>query len=100
MKFHAIGINELETYLNRPNTVLVDLRTREEYNLYHLENARNIPYDDLEKYKSRLSRETTYILYCERGGSSLMAAKELSREGYIIYTVIGGIRAWEERKLD
>ena len=100
MEFQAIGINEIETYLSRPNTSMIDLRTKEEYDLYHLQGARNIPYDDLEKYKNRLSKNTAYILYCERGGSSLMAAKELSREGYRVYTVIGGIRAWEERNLN
>lgn len=100
MDFQAIGINEIENYLNRPNTSMIDLRTKEEYDLYHLEGAKNIPYDDLDKYKRRLSRNMTYILYCERGGSSLLAAKELSREGYRVYTVIGGIRAWEERNLN
>lgn len=98
MKFLTIGINELERYVNKPNTKLIDLRTKEEYEEYHLEGAENIPYDDLEEYKDKLSKNITYILYCERGGSSLMAAKELSREGYLIYTVIGGIRAWEERQ--
>lgn len=100
MDFQAIGVNEIESYLNRPNTSMIDLRTKEEYDLYHLEGAKNIPYDDLDKYKKRLSRNITYILYCERGGSSLLAAKELSREGYRVYTVIGGIRAWEERNLN
>lgn len=100
MKFQAIGINEVEHYLNRPNTIMIDLRTKEEYDLSHLEGAINIPYDDLEKNKTRLSREKVYILYCERGGSSLMAAKELSQEGYRIFPVIGGIRAWEEGRLN
>lgn len=96
MRFQTIGVKEIESYLNRPNTSLIDLRTKEEYELYHLEGAKNIPYDDLEEYKPYLSKQDTYILYCERGGSSLMAAKELSREGYRVCTVVGGIRAWEE----
>lgn len=100
MEFQAISVKELETYLSRPNTRLLDLRTKEEYELYHLEGAENIPYEELEKYKGRLSLDITYILYCERGGSSLKAAKELGREGYRAYTVIGGIRAWEESRLD
>lgn len=100
MKFQTIGINEVEYYLNRQNTIMIDLRTKEEYDLYHLEGAINIPYDDLGKNKTRLLRDKTYILYCERGGSSLMAAKELSQEGYRILSVIGGIRAWEEGQLN
>lgn len=100
MAVRTIGVKELEDYAGKPNTRMVDLRTREEYAQYHLEGAMNIPYDDLEKYKGRLSKSTTYILYCERGSSSLLAAKELSQEGYQVYTVIGGIHAWEESVRD
>lgn len=100
MRFLTIGINELEAYVNKPNTSLIDLRTREEYDLYHLEGAKNIPYEELGDYKEKFSKDKTYIFYCERGSTSLLAAKELSREGYHIYTVIGGIRAWEERQWD
>ena len=98
MSFQAIGIREIETYLNRPNTRLIDLRSREEYELCHFEGARNIPYDELFEHKQYLSKNMAYILYCERGGSSLMAAKELSQEGFQVYTVVGGIRAWQETK--
>lgn len=100
MSFQSIGVREIEKYMGRPGTALIDLRTREEYDSYHLQGARNIPYDDLQEYKQYLSRNMTYILYCERGGSSLMAAKELSQEGFHVYTVVGGIRAWQERHLD
>ena len=100
MNFQTIGIREVEHYLQKPDTSLIDLRTKEEYNLYHLEGAWNIPYDDLERYKNKLSKDSTYILYCERGSSSLRAARELSAEGYRVYTVVGGIRAWQERHLN
>lgn len=99
MQFKTIGVNEIEKYVKKPGTKLIDLRSRKEYQLHHLEGAVNIPYDDLEKYKKHLSPDFTYVLYCERGGSSLMAAKELSQEGYRVYTVIGGISAWIDRNL-
>lgn len=98
MRFFTIGVNELEKYMNKANIKIVDLRTQEEYERYHIPGAENIPYQELVEAKNKLSKNITYILYCERGGSSLMAAKELSRYGYIIYTVIGGIRAWEDRE--
>ena len=97
MRFFTIGVNELEKYARKPNTILIDLRTKSEYEQYHIEGAKNIPYDELIETMGKLSKKITYILYCERGGSSLMAAKDLSRKGYEIYTVIGGIHAWNER---
>lgn len=98
MEFQTIGIREVEARLNMPDTRLVDMRTKEEYDLFHFSGAMNIPYEELKEHKARLPKNITYILYCERGGSSLLAAKELSREGYHVYTVIGGIRAWEESR--
>ena len=59
MNFQSISVKEIENYLGRPGTSLIDLRTREEYDLYHLEGARNIPYDDLQEYKQYLSKNMT-----------------------------------------
>ena len=100
MGLQAISINELDIYRKRPNTVLVDLRTRDEYRMYHLEGAINIPYEEMETKKWNLPKNKSYIMYCERGGSSLLAAKELSREGYQVYSVIGGIQAQKEKHLN
>lgn len=100
MEFQTIGIKEVEKRLRDKDTRLVDVRTREEYGLYHLEGAVNVPYQELDAYKEKLSKNITYILYCERGSTSLLAAKALGREGYRVYTVIGGIRAWEESHLN
>lgn len=58
-----------------------------------MEGARNIPYENLEMYQKYLPKDKLYILYCDRGSSSLMAARELSKEGYRTVTVVGGIQA-------
>ena len=96
MNFQAISVKEVEDLLRRYDTRLIDLRTREEYERSHIEGAQNMPYDDIERYKNYLSKEKRYILYCERGSTSILAAKALSREGYHVYTVIGGLRALEK----
>ena len=62
MSFQAIGIREIETYLNRPNTSLIDLCSREEYELCHFEGARNIPYDELFEHKQYLSKKNSTFL--------------------------------------
>lgn len=100
MEFQAISMKEIEKYMCQPNTWLIDLRTKEEYDRCHIEGARCIPYDDLEKYKKYIPKNNAYILYCERGVTSLLAAKELSKEGFKVYTAIGGLKAWEEQRLN
>ncbi|MFP3155878.1 rhodanese-like domain-containing protein [Lachnospiraceae bacterium ZAX-1] len=100
MEFRTISIKELETYMEKQNAWLIDLRSKEDYDLCHLQGAKNIPYDDLKRYSGSLPRDKILIFYCERGGMSLMAAKDLSRAGYHAATVIGGLRAWEEQRLN
>ncbi|MCI9447284.1 MAG: rhodanese-like domain-containing protein [Lachnospiraceae bacterium] len=93
MDFQTISIREFNEYRKRPDAWVIDLRDKEEFDEVHVEGARNIPYEDLSMYKKYLPKEKLYILYCDRGSSSLMAARELSREGYRTVTVVGGFQA-------
>ncbi len=93
MEFQTISVREFNEYRKRPETWVIDLRSKEEFEEIHVEGARNIPYENLGMYQKYLPKDKLYILYCDRGSSSLMAARELSREGYQTVTVVGGIQA-------
>ena len=89
MEFQTIGIREFNEYRKRPDAWVIDLRSKEEFEDIHVEGARNIPYEELEMFRKYLPKDKLYLLYCDRGASSLMAAKELSREGYRTATLVG-----------
>ncbi len=91
MEFQTIGIREFNEYRKRPDVWVIDLRSKEEFEDIHVEGARNIPYEELEMFRKYLPKDKLYLLYCDRGSSSLMAAKELSREGYRTATLVGGM---------
>ncbi len=91
MEFQTIGIREFNEYRKRPDAWVIDLRSKEEFEDIHVEGARNIPYEELEMFRKYLPKDKLYLLYCDRGASSLMAAKELSREGYRTATLVGGM---------
>lgn len=93
MEFQAIGIREFNRYRKHPDAWVIDLRSREEFEKVHVEGARNIPYEDLEMFSKYLPKEKLYLFYCDRGSSSLLAAKELGREGIRAATLVGGIQA-------
>ena len=93
MEFQTIGIREFNEYRTRPDAWVIDLRSKEEYEEIHVEGARNVPYEDLKMFQKYLPKDKLYILYCDRGSSSLMAAKELSRKGYRAVSLVGGIQA-------
>lgn len=96
----TIGVKDIPRYQNRSDVQFIDVREREEYELYHMEGAINRPYDEMELWERRLDKKKSYVLYCERGSLSMMAAKRLQKQGYSVCTLIGGMRAVQERNLD
>ena len=96
MEFETISPREIDSYLFRDGYVVIDLREPREFRKLHLKGAVCIPYENL-KERGPFLRGQTLILYCQRGGTSLMAARELSEMGYLVKTMIGGIQAYEGR---
>lgn len=60
----AIGREELANRLRRGDVVLIDVRPPEEFEAGHIEGARSIPLDDLERGLSELPADLEVIAYC------------------------------------
>ena len=93
MNFDMIAARDLNRLINDKSAFIIDLRSPEEYVENHIQGAVNIPYEKLQKCYS-LPKDMTLILYCERGSTSMRAAKELAAKGYRVKTVTGGIHSY------
>src|SRR6266545_5254941 len=60
----AIDRDELVARMARGNVVLVDVRPEEEYAAGHIDGARSIPIDELERRLSELPRGGEVVAYC------------------------------------
>jgi rhodanese-related sulfurtransferase len=60
----AIGRDELIARLSRGDAVLVDVRPAEEYDAGHIDGARSIPIDELERRLAELPKDREVIAYC------------------------------------
>ena len=89
----TISVRELDHFYGDDNAFIIDLRDPEEYAANHFLGAVNVPYRELGSY--RPPRNKTLILYCERGGTSMFAARELMKKGYRTKSVVGGIRGYK-----
>ncbi|MDD3253439.1 MAG: rhodanese-like domain-containing protein [Lachnospiraceae bacterium] len=93
--WQLISAMELEQYLEEGMPMfLVDLRNREAYARGHIQGAVNIPCDELMERLGELPRGQQLVLYCHRGPNSMIAARQLSRMGYQVMDVYGGILAY------
>jgi rhodanese-related sulfurtransferase len=100
-KVHTLGIDEvLERFKNKAKFVLVDARSREDYDKSHIPGAISIPAEDIENFAKDLDKNEEIITYC--GGfqcpASTMAAKELMGLGFKkVLDFKGGMQEWAEK---
>ena len=66
------------------NTVLIDVRTKEEFKSGHLEKAINIPYTEIEEQIKSITKDNhkNIVVYCKSGRRSGIAQKTLMQMGY------------------
>ena len=77
-------ISELDKILNENNYIIVDVRTKEEYETGHVVGAINIPYDEIDE-NTDLDKTKTIIVYCKSGARSNKAYQTLKSLNYIVY---------------
>lgn len=81
---------------------LVDVRTPQEYAEGHIGGAVNINVQSeefLPTVEKSLSKDLTVLVYCRSGKRSLDAAKILTKLGYKVINLSGGIMEWKENNL-
>lgn len=82
MNFEMITPKELDRYLHRGDTFIIDLRPPKEYRERHLKGAVNIPYEKLSGC-CLFPRDRLLLFYCDpRGSMSMAAAREYAEKGY------------------
>jgi len=76
--------------------VLMDVRTKDEYNNGHIEGSVNIPLDRLPVSVAQKvpNKQARIFVYCLSGGRSGQACSWLIKNGYENVTNLGGITAW------
>ena len=83
-------------------TVIVDVRTPEEYAAGHVPGAVNIPYTHLPARASALASvgHKDIVLYCQTGVRAGRAAERLREHGFTrLLHLEGDMKQWTEKKL-
>jgi adenylyltransferase/sulfurtransferase len=99
---NSIDIDEARRMLERPDTVLIDVRESDEWRQGHIPQAVGIPRGFLElRIEEKVpDHKTPVILQCASGTRSLLAARTLRELGYEhLYNLTGGFNAWKDRGL-
>lgn len=107
MEVQMIAVWDMEKYVKEYGLCMIDLRENSEYLKGHIPGAVSIPYEENESCFQNMSvdneccfhlmpMEHKYLLYCDRGNTSLLLGKQMGECGYCVYTLSGGYLAFEE----
>lgn len=77
----VIHWDEIEK-LDKNKSVLVDVRTEMEYTMGTIDNAMNIPVDDLRDRLNEIPKDKEIIIFCQVGLRGYLACRILEQNGY------------------
>lgn len=84
-----------------PDTMVVDIRTEEEYQSGHIKHAVNIPLDELRERLDEIPRDKKIYLYCAVGLRGYTASRILMQHGYpSVYNVSGGYTTYKHAMME
>ena len=83
---------------SKDETIILDVRTLEEYNQGHIPNARLIDIQNPPNFLQELellNRSKTYLVYCRSGARSSQACMLMKNKGVEnCFNLLGGINQW------
>lgn len=88
----TVSVHELKQ-IKKKKILLIDVRPREEYVIKHVPNSVNVEAKSLRKSHKDFLVEKAYII-CASGGKSKRLVSSLTRKGYDVVWVQGGIQAF------
>lgn len=95
-------ISEQKEVAVAPDTVLIDVRTPEEYRHEHLPGSLNIDHEEVLRNIVALSgtwKGEKVIAICRSGGRSMLVARVLRQHGIEVSSIQGGMIEWSRRNL-
>ncbi len=89
-------------YMNQGKTLVLDVRSAEEFAAGHLPNAKHIPLPELNDRLKEIekSKSNVVITVCASGVRSSSAAGLLAKAGFTqVFSLDGGVDSWKSQGL-
>lgn len=96
--YHSLTIDGAIEMMKEQKVIILDVRTKLEYETGHIEGAINVPVESIDENFSKLFPDKTayYLVYCRSGNRSETASKKLAMYGYQNIYDFGSIKNWKE----
>jgi len=83
-EFKLIDVEELRENISgtSENLTVLDVRSKKEYSMGHIETAINIPVDELRENIDKLDKKSSVVVYCRTSYRSYLAYRILVNNGF------------------
>ena len=101
-KVQLITAEEMKGILELEDAQIIDVRTKEEHQKAHIQNAQNIDFNSptFNEDVAKLDKQKPVILYCKGGARSAKCAQILQEAGFQkIYDLEGGLSKWRHSNI-
>ena len=98
----AANVFDAVSLSNHQSAIFVDVRESKEMADGVINGAYRVPLSNFDKNATQLDKfkEKPVIVYCRSGNRSIGAAGKLRKKGFNkVYSLTGGILAWQKEKL-
>ncbi len=86
--------------INRKDAQIIDLRSKEEFRVGHIPNARNITADIIQNLYKELDKSRPVLLVDQAGGIARSVARLLRGVGFSdVHVLEGGMEEWKKASL-
>ena len=95
----SVNYMEAKEKIINDGAILLDVRTKDEYNEKHIDGASLLPLDkiDIDSISQIVSeKDTPIIVYCRSGNRSKQAREKLIALGYSKVYDLGAMSNWKE----
>ncbi len=87
--------------LIKSEDILLDVRSKEEFEAGHIDNAINIPIDDLRSRMNEIPKDKNIFIYCLGGLRGYLAQRTLTQSDYKkVLNLSGGYQLWKAIQLE
>jgi rhodanese-related sulfurtransferase len=98
----SVSTNEAVQLINKQDAVLVDIRTKKEWETGYITNSIHIPLVDFDKRMGELEKQKDQdiVVVCNMGQTAGAACKKLTAAGFTkVVRLKGGIVEWKAQNL-
>ena len=97
VKGATLSPQDLVMMVNHDGAVMIDTRALELYNSGHILNSIHIPQDDIDTKLNTLGKykNKTVVVICQSGMKGQKVAAILTKAGYTVKQLAGGIEAYK-----